>query len=115
MNKTVNTVAPVLTASLLRQAAELAELIQTKQNELNALLAGKALVATAPKTGKSGKRVLSPEAVAAIQRGQAKRWAKVRKAAKLAAATPPVVVTVPPNGTLEPATGFETPPIPATE
>jgi hypothetical protein len=111
-----NTNQMVLTAETLRKAAELAELIQTKTDELNAMLAGKALVATsAPTKGKGGgKRVLSPEAIAAIQRGQAKRWAKVRKTAKEAAKAASVVVTTPPTGTPEPAKGFETPPLEPT-
>jgi len=108
MNNTEQTVP--LTAETLRKAAELAELIETKRNELNALLAGKAIVSTPVKAG--GKRQLSPEAIAAIRLGQKRRWKKVHQAEKANAT--PVVVTEPPVGTPEPAKGFETPPLEPT-
>jgi hypothetical protein len=116
MNKTVNTVAPVISAELLQRAATLAAEIETKREELNLMLAGTAFVASTPVkvVGKKGKRVLSPEAKAAIVEGQKRRWRKVHKAEKEAARATPIVVTPPPNGTLEVATGFPTPPLEPT-
>jgi hypothetical protein len=108
-----NTETAVLSIDTLRKAVELSELIERSKNELNALLAGKAFAAETPviKSGKTGKRKLSAEALEAIRLGQKRRWRKVHQAEKAAAKATPVVVTAPPVGTVEPAVGFETPPL----
>lgn len=113
MNKT-NTVALVLSAGLLRQAAELATEIENKQAELQALLSGQAPATEVVGADGKRKRVLSPEALKAIQAGQRRRWKNVRKAKEAAAI--PIVVTPPPvGGTPTPAVGFETPPLSPAE
>jgi hypothetical protein len=113
-----NTETAVLSTDTLRKAVELSELIERSKGELNALLMGKAFATETPvaKSGKTGKRKLSAEALEGIRRGQQKRWAKVRREAKLAAkaAATPIVVTPPPTGTPTAAVGFETAPLEAT-
>jgi len=89
MQETLNT---VLTAGLLRKAATLAEEIETKQNELTALLSGGSITcASSPKTKVvGGKRVFSEAVRAKIAAGQKARWEKVHaaKAAKASTSTP---------------------------
>jgi hypothetical protein len=88
----INTVS--LTATQLRQAADLADEIQLKQNQLTALLSGEPVtfkgntktVKATVKT-KGGKRTLTPEQKASISAGLKAKWA-ARKAAKTTATEP---------------------------
>ena len=107
----------VLTATQLRQAADLADEIQTKQNQLTALLSGQPVTfsgsPTTVKTGKgkgnTGKR--TPAQRAKIAEGLRAKWAERKAAAAKAAApatpapvTPTKVSTPVPQGGVEPAT-----------
>lgn len=70
-----------LTASQLRQAADLKERIEQLQRKLDSLLGGESPAASKPKQGRRRKRKMSAEARAKIGAAQKKRWAKQKKAA----------------------------------
>jgi hypothetical protein len=85
------------TASQLKQGLEIAEKIAALEAEMAALFGGQpvaspaATIPVAPAPAKTGKRSLSPQALANIRAAQKKRWAKVETAkggAKPAAASP---------------------------
>ena len=84
--------SPILTASQLRTAANLADEIEAKQNQLTAILSGGSITFKSTKnvTVVGGKRQFSAEVKAKIAAGQAARWARVRaEKAKQAGNTAP--------------------------
>lgn len=103
----------------LRRAAELAEEIATKQNELNQLLAGNIDVSALSTNGATsaapshvvmrGTRKFTPEGIARIQAAQAKRWKNKRKADKLAAKAAAAGETAPATAAPAPAVVPATP------
>ena len=95
-----------LTASQLREAANLAESIEAQQNKLTALLSGGTVKFTSTKSTVSsgGKRVLSPAVKKRIAEGQRARWAAIHASKTAPAATPAKASPAVPEGTPTKAT-----------